>query len=149
MKYLHEYIINTIEDFITKEKEFTAYDVTSCLRKLDLTEDDVYDCDSIEIKSGDSYKYVLNIEHSRVRSLVHLYMNNMSKLTDLYVKKNNGSHILYTPLIVKSDNTINLDKNESMPNSDTQKSNKSTLLKLTPEELFLSRVSDILQNSVK
>lgn len=95
--YLHEAIIEEIEFLIEEGEPFSAWDVTQGVRAELLEEQtDIVDCPSFTDKLGEE---VYNVEHSRVKSLVHLYLKNYNpnKIQQAHGPK----YITYTPVTVQ------------------------------------------------
>lgn len=93
--YLHEIIIEAVEVLIKEGEPFSAWDVTQWVRKslLDYFPGDINDCTSFTNKEGDE-RY--NVEHSRVKTLVHLYLKNYNPNK---IQQTHGSkYITYTPV---------------------------------------------------
>ena len=93
MNYLHEAIIQAIEHFIEQCITFSAHDVTRYVRDMELSPEDIVDADHFINLSGENF---VQVEHSRVKSLVHLYMKNYNP--NLFQKSDNGRYITYTPV---------------------------------------------------
>lgn len=93
--YLHEAIIEEIECLIEEGEPFSAWDVTQGVREAVL-DADVEDCASFTDKLGDE-RY--NVEHSRVKSLVHLYLKNYDP--NRVQQAHGPKYIVYTPVALQ------------------------------------------------
>jgi len=93
MNYLHEAVIGLIDTFIEQKVTFSAWDVTVAVRELNLRPEDVNDSDVYVNKYGEEF---VQVEHSRIKSLVHLYMKNYDPTR--ISKTDNGKYISYTPI---------------------------------------------------
>lgn len=97
MKYLHEIIIEQTEKLIKEGKQFSAWDVTQAVNRalmcLSLKEMTFVDCPTFTDKDGQPG---YNVEHSHVKSLVHLYLKNYNPFM---LKQVHGpKYIVYTPI---------------------------------------------------
>lgn len=94
MAYLHELIIAEVERLLEEGEPFSAWDVTQNLREIHPEEvDTVSDCAKFTTKYGEVF---YNIEHARVKSLVHLYLQNYNP--NKVQKTDNGKFKVYTPV---------------------------------------------------
>ncbi len=104
--YLHEIIIEAVEVLIKEGEPFSAWDVTQWVREclLDYFPGDISDCTSFTNKEGDE-RY--NVEHSRVKNLVHLYLKNYNPNK---IQQAHGSkYITYTPVNIGYNAVIDYD----------------------------------------
>lgn len=93
--YLHELIIEDVEALIEEGEPFSAWDVTQGVRAnldVDPTQS-ISDCPSFTDKFGET-KY--NVEHTRVKSLVHLYLKNYNP--NKVQQAHGPKYIIYTPV---------------------------------------------------
>ncbi len=96
--YLHEIIIEAVEILIHEGEPFSAWDVTQWVRDclLDYLPGDISDCPSFTDKEGDE-RY--NVEHSRVKNLVHLYLRNYNP--NRIQQAHGPKFITYTPVVLQ------------------------------------------------
>lgn len=97
IKYLHDIVLGAIDLHMKALKTFSAWDITKTVRAI--TEEVRNEAVSEVLVIGDCLPQadgVYFIEHARVKSLVHAFMENYNP--NLIQKSDNGKFIEYTPV---------------------------------------------------